>query len=175
MKAPGFLFLIGAALAFLAWRHRYLLSQFTAGEFVRPMLLPSFLIFTLWQAACMWWRWRDERGKSKILLRLGGFAWNQNDFCRGWLITGETGSGKTLAVINNMLWQVTQNCRNWGGICIDDKGLYWETLSTMFHALGREKDLILQRVRPEDAPKDWEPEHTFNFLEDKRLPYSARA
>ena len=139
------------------------------------MLTPAFLAFTLWQVPCACWAWRDERSRSRIILRLGGFAWNQNDFCRGWLITGETGSGKTLAVINNMLWQVTQSCPNWGGICIDDKGLYWETLSRMFKALGREKDLILLRVRPEGAPADWQPENTLNFLEDKRLPYSARA
>jgi hypothetical protein len=74
-----------------------------------------------------------------------------------------------------MLWQVSKNCPNWGGICIDDKGLYWETLSRMFRALGREKDLIVLKVRPEDAPADWEPPHAFNFLEDRRLPYSARA
>jgi len=97
------------------------------------------------------------------------------DFCRGWLITGQTGTGKTSAAINTMLWQVSRNCPRWGGVCVDDKGLYWETLSTMFRQLGREQDLILLQVRPADAPTDWKPAHTFNFLDNPHLPYSAKA
>ncbi|WP_342750640.1 type IV secretory system conjugative DNA transfer family protein [Termitidicoccus mucosus] len=161
---------MSAGIAVLVWKHSF------AG--MSPMRAPvsaAFAGLACWQIVCGFWALREERRKPKTILRLGGFAWNLNDFCRGWLITGETGSGKTQAVINNMLWQVTTNCPNWGGICIDDKGLYWETLSTMFRALGREKDLVLLRVRPEGAPEDWVPEHTFNFLADKRLPYSARA
>ena len=30
--------------------------------------------------------------KSKFIVRLKGFAWTREDFCRGWLITGDTGS-----------------------------------------------------------------------------------
>ncbi len=35
-------------------------------------------------------------GKKRIeaIVRLAGFAWDRNSFCRGWLITGTTGSGK---------------------------------------------------------------------------------
>ena len=142
----------------------------------------SETVFIIFGALSVWYLWcgiserrRHARSRPKPILRLGGYSWTMNDFCRGWLITGETGSGKTLSVINTMLWQVTQSCPSWGGICIDDKGLYWETLSIMFRALGREKDLILLRVRPEDESLDWEPPHTFNFLEDQRLPYSAKA
>ncbi len=142
---------------------------------MRAPVSAAFVGLACWQIACGYWALCEARGRPRPILHLGGFAWSMNDFCRGWLITGETGSGKTQAVINNMLWQVTMNCPNWGGICIDDKGLYWETLSTMFRAFGREKDLILLRVRPEGAPACWRPEHTFNFLADKRLPYSARA
>ena len=123
----------------------------------------------------VWCGTRGMRAASPPILRLGGFSWDLFSFCRGWLIVGETGSGKTLASINSMLWQVSKNCPTWGGICIDDKGLYWETLSEMFRHLGREQDLILLKVRPDDAPADWKPEHTFNFLEDSRLPYSAKA
>lgn len=123
----------------------------------------------------VWCGMRSTRAASPPILRLGGFSWDLFSFCRGWLIVGETGSGKTLASINSMLWQVSKNCPTWGGICIDDKGLYWETLSEMFRHLGREQDLILLKVRPDDAPDDWKPEHTFNFLEDSRLPYSAKA
>ena len=110
-----------------------------------------------------------------VVLRLGGFVWRMDDFCRGWLITGQTGSGKTQAAINTMLWQIGRNCSTWGGICVDDKGVYWETLREMFRHLGREQDLILLQVRPEDAPTDWKPTHTFNFLDNPHLPWSAKA
>jgi hypothetical protein len=30
--------------------------------------------------------------KNKFIVRLKGFAWTREDFCRGWLITGDTGS-----------------------------------------------------------------------------------
>ncbi|MDF9832349.1 type IV secretory pathway TraG/TraD family ATPase VirD4 [Ereboglobus sp. PH5-5] len=133
-----------------------------------------FGVFAIWQVACGVSA-RPGRLRAKPILTLGGFSWSLNDFCRGWLVTGETGSGKTLSAINAMLWQVSKNCPNWGGICIDDKGLYWETLSAMFRHLGREEDLILLQVRPDGAPADWEPPHTFNYLDDARLPYSAKA
>ncbi|MDF9828541.1 hypothetical protein M2447_002665 [Ereboglobus sp. PH5-10] len=134
----------------------------------------GFGMFAAWQLVCGVLAARS-RPRAKPILTLGGFSWSQNDFCRGWLVTGETGSGKTLSAINAMLWQVSRNCPRWGGICIDDKGLYWETLSAMFKHLGREDDLILLQVRPDDAPADWEPPHTFNYLEDARLPFSAKA
>ena len=66
--------------------------------------------------------------KNKFIVRLKGFAWTREDFCRGWLITGDTGSGKTRSGINQLLFQVFQNDPNWGGLCIDDKGGYLETL-----------------------------------------------
>ncbi|MEO6876093.1 MAG: type IV secretion system DNA-binding domain-containing protein, partial [Opitutaceae bacterium] len=96
-------------------------------------------------------------------------------FCRGWLITGQIGTGKTSGAINAMLWQVSRSCPTWGGVCVDDKGLYWETLRQMFRQLGREQDLILLQVRPVDAEADWKPAHTFNFLDNPDLPYSAKA
>jgi hypothetical protein len=74
-----------------------------------------------------------------------------NQFCRGWLITGDTGSGKTSSGINQLAHQVFQNEPNWGGLCIDEKGVYWETLSAMAHHYGREHDLIhLQIERPDE-------------------------
>jgi hypothetical protein len=109
------------------------------------------------------------------ILRIGRLEWNMDDFCRGWLITGRPGTGKTSAALNSMLWQVSKNCPTWGGLCVDDKGLYWETLSSMFRHLGREDDLILLQVRPENAGADWKPAHTFNFLDNPRLSDSAKA
>jgi hypothetical protein len=96
-------------------------------------------------------------------------------FCRGWLITGQVGTGKTVAAINTMLWQVSKNCPTWGGVCVDDKGLYWETLSPMLGHFDRASDLILLQVRPEGAGGDWKPTHRFNFLDNPHLPYSAKA
>jgi hypothetical protein len=115
------------------------------------------------------------RPRSPVILRLGGFSWTLEDFCRGWLITGETGSGKTLGGINTLLWQVSKNCPRWGGVCVDDKGLYAETLAVMLERVGRKEDLLVLQVRPESAGKDWKPVHTFNFLADPYLPWSGKA
>src|SRR5690606_7179304 len=35
--------------------------------------------------------------------------------------------------------------------------------------------LILLQVRSVDASPEWKPPHTFNFLDDPHLPYSAKA
>ena len=129
-------------------------------------------LLSLWQlySAAM-----HRSRRSRTILRLGGFAWSMEDFCRGWIITGETGSGKTLGGINTMLWQVSKNCPTWGGVCVDDKGLYAQTLDAMLRRLGRRDDLIVLEVRPDGAPADWKPPHTLNFLEDPYLPFSGKA
>ena len=152
-----------------AWAAAALWSHTGLGR----LLAGGFAGLSLWQLYCA--ASASRRPAPAIVLRLGGFAWTQDDFCRGWLVTGQIGTGKTVGAINTMLWQVSKNCPSWGGICVDDKGLYWETLSTMLRHLGREKDLILLQVRPADASPDWQPAHTFNFLADPHLPYSAKA
>ena len=50
-----------------------------------------------------------------------------------------------------------------GGLCIDDKGIYWETLSEMAKHFGRQNDLILLQVRPDGATSSWRgiPNNTF--------------
>jgi hypothetical protein len=131
----------------------------------------AFGLLSLWQLRCA----MERRANFPIILRLGGFSWDMHSFCRGWLITGQIGTGKTAAAINTMLWQVTQNCPTWGGVCVDDKGLYWETLSAMLGHLGRASDLILLQVRPENADADWKPVRRFNFLDNPHLPDSAKA
>ena len=133
----------------------------------------GFVALSLWQFYCA--ASGVRRRSASTVLKLGGFSWRLEDFCRGWLITGQIGTGKTTAAINTMLWQVSRNCPRWGGVCVDDKGLYWETLTPMLRHLGREKDLILLQVRPADAPRDWQPAHTFNFLDNPHLPGSAKA
>ncbi len=128
-------------------------------------------LLSLWQLRCAMGR----RSPLPVILRLGGFSWDVFSFCRGWLITGQVGTGKTVGAINAMLWQVSKNCPTWGGVCVDDKGLYWETLSPMLGHLGRAADLILLQVRPENAGADWKPTHRFNFLDNPHLPWSAKA
>jgi hypothetical protein len=113
--------------------------------------------------------------KGKYIVQLKGFAWKHEDFCRGWLITGDTGSGKTRSGINQLLLQVFQNDPNWGGLCIDDKGVYWETLVEMAATFHRQNDLILLQVKPDNAPHGWKPQHAFNLLSDPSIPPSTYA
>ena len=131
----------------------------------------------LWYASRPRWVVRKigVDGGNRWILRIGELKWSMDDFCRGWLITGRPGTGKTTAAINQMLWQVSKSCPNWGGVCVDDKGLYWETLKPMFHHLGHEDKLILLQVRPESAGPDCKPAHTFNFLDDPHLTDDTKA
>jgi hypothetical protein len=112
---------------------------------------------------------------SRVVVRFAGFSWTRGDFCRGWLITGDTGSGKTRSGITPLLFQVFQNEPTWGGLCIDDEGLYWETLSQMAKHFGREHDLILLQVRPDGAGSSWQPRHTYNLTSDRSIPYNTFA
>ena len=113
--------------------------------------------------------------KSRIVIDLKGLRWTREDFCRGWLITGDTGSGKTRSGITPLLYQVFKNEPNWGGLCIDDKGLYWETLSEMAAHFNRQNDLILLQVKPDGAPSGWKPVNTYNLTSDRTVPSSTYA
>ena len=110
---------------------------------------------------------------SPTIVSLAGLKWTRADFCRGWLITGDTGSGKTRSGITPLLYQVFQNEPGWGGLCIDDKGLYWETLCEMARHFGRENDLILLQIRPDSAPTGWQPTHIYNLTSDRSIPYNT--
>jgi hypothetical protein len=116
-----------------------------------------------------------RKPKRRIVVRLGGFTWTCEDFCRGWLITGDTGSGKTSSGITPLLFQVFQNEPTWGGLCIDDKGIYWETLSKMAKHFGREDDLLLLQVRPDAAASSWRPRHAYNLTSDRSIPFNTFA
>lgn len=116
-----------------------------------------------------------RKQKKHIVVRLGGFAWTRDDFCRGWLITGDTGSGKTRSGITRLLYQVFQNEPTWGGLCIDDKGIYWETISQMAKHFGREDDFILLQVRPDEAASTWQLRHTYNLTSDRSIPFNTFA
>jgi hypothetical protein len=109
------------------------------------------------------------------VLRLAGLSWSMEDFVRGWLITGRTGSGKTQCAINAITFQVFQNVPYWGGVCLDQKGLYWETLVKMTAHFGREKDLTLLQTRPLGKDELWRPVHTINITGNPNVPASTYA
>jgi type IV secretory pathway TraG/TraD family ATPase VirD4 len=136
----------------------------------------AYIVVALWlgAAAVLIAHFLRKR-TSRVIVRLAGFSWTRGDFCRGWLITGDTGSGKTRSGITPLLFQVFQNEPTWGGLCIDDKGLYWETLSQMAKHFGREDDLILLQVRPDGASSSWQPRHTYNLTSDRSIPYNTFA
>ncbi len=136
------------------------------------VLMIGLTAATLTGVACLALR----RGSNSLpIVKLAGLQWTRADFCRGWLITGDTGSGKTRSGITPLLFQVFQNEPTWGGLCVDDKGLYWETLSQMAKHFGREDDLILLQVRPDGAGSSWQPRHTYNLTSDRSIPYNTFA
>src|ERR1700680_2961290 len=119
---------------------------------------------------------QGSKVRKSIVVRLKGLSWTREDFCRGWLITGDTGSGKTRSGITPLLYQVFKNEPRWGGVCIDDKGIYWETLSEMAVHFNRQNDLILLQVKPDrPAAADWKPIHTYNLTSDRSIPFSTYA
>jgi type IV secretory pathway TraG/TraD family ATPase VirD4 len=111
--------------------------------------------------------------RKRHVARLGGLIWRRNQFCRGWLITGDTGSGKTSSGINQLAHQVFQNEEKWGGLCIDEKGVYWETLSAMARHYGRENDLIHLQIHGYN-PNGKSP-HRFNLTGDRSIPFTTYA
>jgi type IV secretory pathway TraG/TraD family ATPase VirD4 len=135
-------------------------------------LSPEVVGFLLAAGTLALW---PKRHKRRTIVSFGGLHWTREDFCRGWLITGDTGSGKTRSGITPLLYQVFKNEPTWGGLCIDDKGVYWETLSEMARHFGREQDLILLQVRPEGASADWKPLHTYNLTSDRSIPFNTFA
>lgn len=112
---------------------------------------------------------RGERS-GKPIIRLAGYSWDEHDFCRGWLISGDTGSGKTRSGLNQIMHQVFKKVPTWGGLCIDDKGVYWETLLAMARHYGREGDLILLRVATGEQPV-----HRINLIGDRTIPFETFA
>ncbi|MGH7990031.1 MAG: type IV secretory system conjugative DNA transfer family protein [Limisphaerales bacterium] len=111
--------------------------------------------------------------RNRHVAQLGGLTWKRNQFCRGWLITGDTGSGKTSSGINQLVHQVFQNESKWGGLCIDEKGVYWETLSAMARHYERETDLIHLQISTDGQNES--SSHRFNLTGDRSIPFSTYA
>jgi len=121
------------------------------------------------------WSLFGEVHAGNVVVRLGGLSWSMEDFVRGWLITGRTGSGKTQSGINTITYQIFQNVKDWGGICLDQKGLYWEILVRMAAHFGRSNDLVLLQTRPSGASVLWRPPHTINITGNPEVPSSTYA
>jgi hypothetical protein len=120
------------------------------------------------------WVLLKSRGKSPVA-KLGGLTWKRNQFCRGWLITGDTGSGKTSSGINQLAHQVFQNEPKWGGLCVDEKGVYWETLAAMARHYHREHDLIHLQIHDDNTDAQSPPTHRYNLTGDRSIPFSTYA
>ncbi|MCE9588101.1 MAG: type IV secretion system DNA-binding domain-containing protein [Verrucomicrobia bacterium] len=121
------------------------------------------------------WSLFGESHAGNVVVRLGGLSWSMEDFVRGWLITGRTGSGKTQSGINTITFQIFQNVKNWGGICLDQKGLYWDILVRMSAHFGRSEDLILLQTRPDGESVLWRSPYSINLTGNPDVPASTYA
>lgn len=108
---------------------------------------------------------------------IGDMVWDMNDFCRGWLISGVTGCGKTQSAINTIAHQLFQKASSpkWGGVCVDEKGTYYESFVEMAATYERSEDIVVLQTRPSDASEDWKPKATINLLGDERIPSTTYA
>ena len=134
----------------------------------------SFVVIGVCLAFALWSVFAADNF-GKIVLRLGGISWTMEDFVRGWLITGRVGSGKTQCAINSITFQVFKNVAGWGGICLDQKGLYWEILAKMAAHFRRQQDLILLQTKPTGTSELWRPAHTINITGNPDVPASTYA
>ncbi len=134
----------------------------------------SFFVIGVCALFAAWSLFADVSHGSTVL-RLGGLSWSMEDFVRGWLITGRTGSGKTQSAINAITFQIFENVKNWGGVCLDQKGLYWEILVRMAAFFGRSDDLVLLQTRPVGKDALWRPPHTINITGNPGVPASTYA
>ncbi len=148
-----------------------------AGALAGYFLLTPPVSFGVIGLCAVFATWSLLAGESsgRTVLRLGGITWTMEDFVRGWLITGRTGSGKTQCAINAITFQIFQNVKNWGGICLDQKGLYWEILVRMAAHFERSDDLVLLQTRPPGKDALWRPPHTINITGNPDVPASTYA
>ncbi len=86
-----------------------------------------------------------------------------------------TGSGKTSSGINQLAHQVFQNEPTWGGLCVDEKGVYWETLAAMARHYHREHDLIHLQIHAADTDATSLRTNRYNLTGDRSIPFSTYA
>jgi hypothetical protein len=112
---------------------------------------------------------------ADVVLELGGVQWSEEDFCRGWEIDGRTGSGKTASGVIPIIHQLKKNRPDVGILALDTKGDLSEPLARIADAVDCRPQLVQLEVRPDNAPSDWKPAVTMNFLADTSIPYSTYA
>jgi hypothetical protein len=102
----------------------------------------------------------DTKRRKDRILKLGSMEFSEKDLFTNILITGAIGSGKTSSVIYPILRQICNTYNDvqedpndpnqkWGGLVLDVKGEFYETLIYFLHKSGRNVlyDLIL--IRPD--------------------------
>ena len=161
----------------MKWPDRLLAAACVVGAIAGYLLLapPESWCAVGISAAFFLWCIAAASGDDRPVLRLAGLTWTKEDFVRGWLITGRTGSSKTRSAINTITYQVFQNVPGWGGLCLDQKGLYWEILVRMAAHFGRSDDLVLLQTRPPGKDALWRPPHTINITGNPAVPSSTYA
>jgi len=92
-----------------------------------------------------------------VVAALKGLRWKRSQFGRGWLITGDTGSGKTSSGVNQLAHQVFRSEPHWGGLCIDEKGVYWETLKAMRRVMVAQQTSSTSKSAPMTLRPDGRP------------------
>jgi hypothetical protein len=136
---------------------------------------PATVLFGLSTGWFVYWGFLPEQKKIDHVLELGGVRWNEEDFCRGWEIDGRTGSGKTASAVVPIIYALKKNRPDIGILALDTKGDLSEPLAAIAKDLHCEKDLVQIEVRPDNAPPDWKPPYTMNFLADCSIPFSTYA
>lgn len=63
----------------------------------------------------------------------------------------------------------------WGGVCVDEKGAYWQILTGMAAHYRREHHLMLLQTRPVWADPTWKPKVRFNLLSNDLIPSNTYA
>ena len=113
--------------------------------------------------------------QRQAVMRVGHLGWSREELCRHVLITGDTGCGKTSSGFNNLLVHLTKSLPNWGGLVVGVKGDETEFLTELLSENRRLKNLVHLQVRPANALESWAPQHRFNLLSDRSLPWTAHA
>jgi len=149
-----------------------LFAAFFAWEDVSIFVFIPFVLCSGWYA-CL--GFGKQELPDNVVLEFGGVRWTEEDFCRGWEIDGRTGSGKTASGVVPIIYQLKKNRPEVGILALDTKGDLSEPLARIARDLNCEDSLVQLEVRPENAPPDWKPAVTMNFLADSSIPYSTYA
>jgi hypothetical protein len=161
----NFLFIIKPVLiVLLLGVSYYLINRYSFRHWAPyiPLILTYFVFVTEFS--------KSRRQTGDIVARMGGFMWDMNSFCRGWSITGRTGSGKTVCAINTLMHQVFFNLPNWGGMAVDEKGNFYETLLGISKYHGQPKKVVSLKVR---VNQEEDLKCKFNLLSYPSIPWET--